>query len=204
MLTGGQPSAFCSQAQAAPSEPCVLPPSTEPGCLWALSVCGVNKLCVELGNLVWNARGSVLDGFKPVRLLSDCLMPLPTQYFLSKFLHAYKLNPITTQLPVHLGVKAKARDRCWAVLSRSVRLCDPMDCSLPGSSVHGDSPGKNTGVDCRAHSQPWDWTALQADSLPSEPPGKPNTGATRAQSSMWYSTSGQAACGLSGRVPLPI
>ena len=27
-------------------------------------------------------------------------------------------------------------------------LCHPMDCSLPGSSVHGDSPGKNTGVDC--------------------------------------------------------
>ena len=25
-------------------------------------------------------------------------------------------------------------------------LCDPMDCSLPGSSVHGDSPGKITGV----------------------------------------------------------
>ena len=25
-------------------------------------------------------------------------------------------------------------------------LCDPMDCSPPGSSVHGDSPGRNTGV----------------------------------------------------------
>ena len=25
-------------------------------------------------------------------------------------------------------------------------LCDPMDCSPPGSSVHGDSPGKNTGM----------------------------------------------------------
>ena len=25
-------------------------------------------------------------------------------------------------------------------------LCDPMDCSPPGSSVHGDSPGKNTEV----------------------------------------------------------
>ena len=24
-----------------------------------------------------------------------------------------------------------------------------MDCSLPGSSVHGDSPGKNTGVGCQ-------------------------------------------------------
>ena len=27
-------------------------------------------------------------------------------------------------------------------------LCDPMNCSLPGSSVHGDSPGKNTGMGC--------------------------------------------------------
>ena len=26
--------------------------------------------------------------------------------------------------------------------------CDPMDCSSPGSSVHGDSPGKNTRVGC--------------------------------------------------------
>ena len=25
-------------------------------------------------------------------------------------------------------------------------LCDPVDCSPPGSSVHGDSPGKNTAV----------------------------------------------------------
>ena len=29
-------------------------------------------------------------------------------------------------------------------------LCDPMDCSPPGSSVHGDSLGKNTGVGCHA------------------------------------------------------
>ena len=27
-------------------------------------------------------------------------------------------------------------------------LCNPMDCSLLGFSVHGDSPGKNTGVSC--------------------------------------------------------
>ena len=60
-------------------------------------------------------------------------------------------------------------------------LCDPMDCSPPGSSVHGDSPGKNPGVGCHcpppgdlpdpgneARSLP-----LQADSLLSEPPGKP-------------------------------
>ena len=29
-------------------------------------------------------------------------------------------------------------------------LCDSMDCSLPGSSVHGDSTGKNIGVGCHA------------------------------------------------------
>ena len=27
-------------------------------------------------------------------------------------------------------------------------LCHPMDCSPPDFSVHGDSPGKNTGADC--------------------------------------------------------
>ena len=32
-------------------------------------------------------------------------------------------------------------------------FCNPMDCSPPGSSVHGDSPGKNTGVGCHAHLQ---------------------------------------------------
>ena len=29
-------------------------------------------------------------------------------------------------------------------------LCDPMDCSPAGFSVHGDSPGKNPGVGCHA------------------------------------------------------
>ena len=29
-------------------------------------------------------------------------------------------------------------------------LSNPKDCSLPGSSVHGDSPGKNTGESCHA------------------------------------------------------
>ena len=27
-------------------------------------------------------------------------------------------------------------------------LCDPMDCRPPGSSVCGDSPGRNSGVGC--------------------------------------------------------
>ena len=35
--------------------------------------------------------------------------------------------------------------------ARSCRiLCDPKDCSSPGSSVQGDSPGKNTDLGCHA------------------------------------------------------
>ena len=51
-------------------------------------------------------------------------------------------------------------------------LCDPMDCSPPGTSVLGDSPGKYTGVGCHALLQGI-FPTQQADSLPSEPPGKP-------------------------------
>ena len=36
---------------------------------------------------------------------------------------------------------------CWVTQS-CLTLCDPMDCSPPGTSVHGGSPGKNTGVGC--------------------------------------------------------
>ena len=40
-----------------------------------------------------------------------------------------------------------------SVAQLCLTLCDLMDCSFPGSSVHGDSPGKNTGVDsdCRLY-----------------------------------------------------
>ena len=61
-------------------------------------------------------------------------------------------------------------------------LCDPIDCSPPGSSVHGDPPGKNIGVGSDALLQRIFPTqglnpglpTLQLDSLPSEPPWKLN------------------------------
>ena len=36
---------------------------------------------------------------------------------------------------------------CW-VAQLCLTISDPMDCGLLGSSVHGDSPGNNTGVGC--------------------------------------------------------
>ena len=40
---------------------------------------------------------------------------------------------------------------CLCLVTHScLTLWDPMDCSLLGSCVHGDSPGKNTGVGSHA------------------------------------------------------
>ena len=68
----------------------------------------------------------------------------------------------------------------WLLIAQScLTLCDPMDCSRPGSSVHGALQARI--VEWVAISSPWDLLnpgiepaspALQADSLPSEPPGQ--------------------------------
>ena len=73
---------------------------------------------------------------------------------------------------------------CAKSLQSSLTLCDTMDYNLPGSSVHGDSSGKNTRVGfcgllqgifltqgwnlCLLHLLQW-----QVGSLPLKPPGKP-------------------------------
>ena len=63
-----------------------------------------------------------------------------------------------------------------------VRLCDPVDCSLPGSSVHGIFRARV--LECvaisfsRGSSRPRyrTWVSLMAvDSLPSKAPGKPSS-----------------------------
>ena len=73
---------------------------------------------------------------------------------------------------------------CTKSLQSCLTLCDPMNYSPPGSSVHGDFPGKNTRVGCQALlqriflNQGWNLHLLrllnwQAGSLPFVPPGKP-------------------------------
>ena len=67
-----------------------------------------------------------------------------------------------------------------SVAQSCLTLCDPMDRGQPGSSVHGGSPRKI--LKWLTFPPPWDLPdpgikpgspTLQADSLPSEPPGKP-------------------------------
>ena len=79
------------------------------------------------------------------------------------------------------------------VTQSCLTLCNTMDCTPPGSSVHGDSPGKNTGLGCHALLQgifltqgsnpcllPW-----QVGSLPLAPPGKPSLPRTSSLMDPW-------------------
>ena len=85
-----------------------------------------------------------------------------------------------------IGVQTLALSFTILVTQSCPTLSNHMDCSLSGSSVHGDSPEYWTALPC---SPPGDLPnsgieprspALQADSLQSEPPRKPiNTGVGR-------------------------
>ena len=86
--------------------------------------------------------------------------------------------------PTHIMESILLHSFCYAVLCSHVRIfCDHMDSSPPGSSVHGDSPGKNTGVSYHALLQgnppnpgvkPGS-PALQVDSFQSQPQRVKNT-----------------------------
>ena len=70
------------------------------------------------------------------------------------FIRKIKSFPrITSPFPIHLihwpNVGHLAIPNHKSESQSCLTFCNPMDCSLPGSSVHGDSPGKNTGVGCR-------------------------------------------------------
>ena len=58
-----------------------------------------------------------------------------------------QVPPVRQGLPPERTQPSTVTPVC--MLSRSVVPdSDPVDCSPPGSSVHGDSPDKNTGVGC--------------------------------------------------------
>ena len=82
-----------------------------------------------------------------------------------------------------LPVSLSQGSECWALAAESCpSLCDPVDRSPPGSSVRGILQARLREwvalPSSRGSSQPQGWNpglspALQADSLASEPPGKP-------------------------------
>ena len=90
------------------------------------------------------------------------------------FIFLWLLVILHLRLPQHLAL--------FLVTQSRPTLCEPMDYSPPGSSVLGDSPGKNTGVGCHALLQGIIPTQASNPGLPhcrqilcglSKPPGKP-------------------------------
>ena len=72
-----------------------------------------------------------------LRLLTDCMRTI--QRMMENLLYSKSTD---------LNVKMKV-----LVAQLCLTLCNPIDCSLPGSTVHGDSPGKNTRVGSHSHLQ---------------------------------------------------
>ena len=99
----------------------------------------------------------------------------------------------TAQRPQSVACRLLSEPYQWVTIvcvhAKSLQLyptlCDLVDCSLPGSSVHGESPGKSTRVSnnallhgifptqgsnlCLLYLLYW-----QVGSLPLAPPGKPS------------------------------
>ena len=89
-------------------------------------------LLSEFRGVAWRQRGDILEE-KGLQLLP--LKPL------ADFQAVKREKPCKKQ---HLF---KVR-LCVLVAQLCLTFCDPMDCSLSGSSVHGIFLGNSTGVDC--------------------------------------------------------
>ena len=108
--------------------------------------------------------------YKPcVHIFSSLHSPLPWSCDLSsvceltKYLTHRTLRWLLIQPPSNCNMtSSKQEPPSWAqttyrtmtmlclVAQLRPTLCDPLDCCLLGSSIHGDSPGRNTGVGYRA------------------------------------------------------
>ena len=84
---------------------------------------------------------------------------------------------------------------CHLVAESCLTLCDPMDCSPPGSSAPGIFPGKKTGVGCHFPLQgifltrSSHFSCIAGGFFVTEPPGKPHF--------LWKPAQNELACGSS-------
>ena len=140
----------------------------------ALSV----KLAIGWDRVTWPFLGSILWRRLVVQS-TGWLYPKQTDY---KYVN---------EIVILLFIFSISFSMFWYVCAKSLQscltLCNPMDCSLPGFSFHGDSPGKTAAVDYPSLLQaifPNQGSNLcllcllhwQVDSLPLAPPGKPREG----------------------------
>ena len=91
--------------------------------------------CVSYKSLMFGCNVGSLLLFVIVFVMKMDIVGL-ISFILVYAIHLAFLGLLAFFLPVCMH--AKSLQSCWT-------LCNPMDCGLPGSSIHRDSPGKNTG-----------------------------------------------------------
>ena len=79
----------------------------------------------------WTEEPGGLQSIGPQRVRQD----LVTEFYGQLYLEFKVL------LPIKLDIIMVQNDLIMCTFGN---LCNPMDCSLPGTSVHGDSSGRNT------------------------------------------------------------
>ena len=93
----------------------------------------------RLQSIVWQRVGHDWATFTFTHLFLRCSLPLTRCTYPLTFTKGNSFITICFATYAH----AKSLQSCPT-------LCNPMDCSPPGSSIHGILRGKNPGVDCHA------------------------------------------------------
>ena len=75
------------------------------------------------------------------------------------------------------------------LLQLCLMLCNPIDCSPPGSSIHGNSPGKNTAAAAAAAAKSLQSCLTLCDPIDGSPPGSSVPGILKARTLEWVAIS---------------
>ena len=82
---------------------------------------------------------SIHHGWWTLAIMNKATMNIFVQFFVCTYMLSFLFEYLCRDRIVESGSD---------VSQLCPTLCDPTDCSPPGSSVHEDFPGKNTGVGC--------------------------------------------------------
>ena len=115
-----------------------IPGTGEPGGLPSI---GSQRVGHDWSDLAAAAAGNIIKLCYADLSFSNAEM----KWFLSDLEYSFKIKRHGAFVPMEYPSPLKV-----LVTQSCPTLCNPMECSLPGSSVHVDSPGKNTGMGCHS------------------------------------------------------
>ena len=110
-------------------------------CIFDVCWC-CHHVCSKLRRRVWGQE----DGRGLIRLIKCCVHILTREGFACACRHTC----LCCSPPVPWPLPSTQNHMLCLVAQLCLTLCNPVDCSPPGSSVPRDSPGKDTGVGCHA------------------------------------------------------